>query len=414
MESQLTSVSIPSSTSSVSRQCILAINAGSSSLKVAVFAAVILPQRIVSVKVERIGSPEVFLTATFEGQPPHCQSMKDVSHENILDEVMKCLHAQFETTALIGVGHRIVHGGPRYAASQVVSMAMLDKLRKLETMDPEHLPEQVRIIEDLMQRLPDIPHVACFDTAFHHNLPTVARRLPVPRRFDAIGVRRYGFHGLSFAYLMDELGRIDPMGAKGRVVLLHLGNGASLAAVADGRCIDTSMSLTPSSGIPMSTRAGDLDPGLVDYLARAASLTVDQFNRIVHLESGLLGISETTADMQRLLELELTDFRAAEAVEIFCYHVRKWIGAYAAALGGIDTLVFSGGIGERAYEVRRRICNGLGFIGIELDTRRNSENATLISSGLKPVKVRVLATDEEQMIAREVLEVTALATIGEQ
>jgi acetate kinase len=381
---------------------ILAINGGSSSLKAAIFDAASPPKRIASVKIERIGSSEAILTSDVEGNPPQRQSVAAPAHAAALDAAMNYFRTQFDAMSLSGVGHRVVHGGPKYAAPQNVTPELLEELRKLEPFDPEHLPAQISLIELLMQRLPDIPHIACFDTAFHHDLPEVSKRLPIPRRFDAFGVRRYGFHGLSYSYLMEELRRIDPEAADGNVILAHLGNGASLAAVQEGKCIDTSMAFTPAAGIPMGTRAGDLDPGLVDYLIRAAGITVEQFNHIVHLESGLLGISETNADMQRLLELESTDTRAAEAVAIFCYQLRKWIGAYAAALGGLETLIFSGGIGEHAPEIRRRVCDDLQFLGIDLDASRNRENAALISSGELPVKVRVIATDEERMIARQV------------
>jgi acetate kinase len=256
--------------------------------------------------------------------------------------------------------------------------------------------------------------VACFDTAFHHDLPRVARLLPIPRRYEAQGVRRYGFHGLSYAFLMGELARLDgAKAARGRVILAHLGNGASLAAVHDGKSMDTSMSFTPTAGLPMSTRSGDIDPGLVWYLARTEQMTAKQFNEMVNFESGLLGISETSSDMHDLLDHETHDIRAAEAVALFCYQVKKWIGAFAAALGGVDTLVFAGGIGENAPAVRTRICDGLGFLGIELDRKRNAENALLSSPDSSRVKVRVIHTDEELMIARSVARVLNLGQIKE-
>jgi acetate kinase len=378
---------------------ILAINGGSSSLKAAIFDSTNPPKRIASAKVERIGSSDSILTAEFAAKPALRQTIQAANHAAALDAAMNCFDSNLDSPKFSGVGHRIVHGGPKYAAPQSVTPVLLDEIRKLEPFDPEHLPAQVSLIELLQQRLPDIPHIACFDTAFHHDLPIVARRLAIPRRFDSVGVRRYGFHGLSYSYLMQELRRIDPSAAGGRVILAHLGNGASLAAVEDGNCIDTSMSFTPAAGIPMGTRSGDLDPGLVDYLVRVAGISVEQFNRIIHLESGLLGISEISADMQKLLDLEMTDTRAAEAVAIFCYQLRKWIGSYAAALGGVDTLIFSGGIGEHSAEIRRRACDDLQFIGIDLDASRNRENAAIISSGNLPVVVRVIPTDEERMIA---------------
>ena len=244
-------------------------------------------------------------------------------------------------------------------------------------------------------------------------MPRVARLLPIPRRYEAKGVQRYGFHGLSYAYLMEELARLgDPAAATGRVILAHLGNGASLAAVRDGKSIDTSMAFTPTAGLPMSTRSGDLDPGLVNYLARTEQITAAQFDHMVNHESGLLGVSETSSDMRDLLALEGSDARAADAVAMFCYQAKKWIGAFAAALGGVETLVFAGGIGEHAPLIRERICEGLVFLGIELDRARNDETGPLISPDAGRVAVRVIHTDEELMIARSVSHVLNHGSVG--
>jgi acetate kinase len=233
--------------------------------------------------------------------------------------------------------------------------------------------------------------------------------LPIPRRLEAQGVRRYGFHGLSYAFLMGELARLaGPETAQGRVILAHLGNGASLAAVHGGKSIDTSMSFTPTAGVPMSTRSGDLDPGLVWYLARTEGFDAKRFNEIVNFESGLLGVSETSSDMRDLLDREKQDVRAYEAVALFCYHVKKWIGAFAAALGGLDTLVFAGGIGEKAPVIRARICEGLGFLGIELEEKQNAVNAGVISTDGSRVTVWVIHTDEEWMIAKTVCGILGL------
>jgi acetate kinase len=256
--------------------------------------------------------------------------------------------------------------------------------------------------------------VACFDTAFHHDLPRIAQILPIPRRFEAKGVRRYGFHGLSYAFLMEELGRVAGLqAARGRVILAHLGNGASLAAVYEGKSMDTSMGLTPTGGVPMSTRSGDLDPGLVWYLARTEGITAKKFNEMVNFQSGLLGISETSSDMQDLLQHETDDVRAAEAVSLFCYQVKKWIGAFAAALGGLDMLVFAGGIGENSPVVRARICDGLGFLGIRVEEKSNDDNAAVISKHDGPVTVRVMHTDEEFMIAKTVCSLLHLGKFKE-
>src|SRR5207248_5014828 len=241
----------------------------------------------------------------------------------------------------------------------------------------------------------------CFDTAFHATLPRVARLLPLPRRYDAAGIRRYGFHGLSYAYLMGELGRVaGPEAAAGRVILAHLGAGASMAAVQGRKSIDTTMSFTPTAGLVMATRTGDLDPGALVYLLRSENLSADQLDELLNKQSGLLGVSETSPDMRDLLAKQAGDVRAAEAVELFCYQARKWVGALAAALGGLDTLVFAGGIGENAAEVRQRICDGLGFLGVRLDPARNAAGAAVISADGTPATVRVIRTDEELMIAR--------------
>jgi acetate kinase len=304
---------------------------------------------------------------------------------------------------LVAVGHRVVHGGPTYSKPQLIDAKVLEELRQLSGFDPEHLPEEIRLIDAFQCRFPGLPQVACFDTAFHHDMPRVAQMLPIPRRYWGQGVRRYGFHGLSYAFLVSELARIDGTPtAHGRAILAHLGNGASLAAVHDGKSMDTSMSFTPAAGVPMSTRSGDLDPGLVSYLAHTERMDAKGFNEMVNFHSGLLGVSDTSSDMRDLLDREPHDMRSAEAIELFCYRVKKQIGAFAAALGGLDTLVFAGGIGENAPSVRARICDGLGFLGIELGEKRNQANEGLISASSSTVAVRVIHTDEELMIARSV------------
>jgi acetate kinase len=271
------------------------------------------------------------------------------------------------------------------------------------------LPSEIELIQVLRKRHPKLPQVACFDTAFHQTMPRVAKLLPIPRRFDAKGIQRYGFHGLSYAYLMEELERLgDTSAKKGRVILAHLGNGASMAAVRDGKSVDTSMGFTPTAGLVMSTRTGDLDPGLACHLSRTENMSAKQFNAMVNFQSGLLGISETSSDMRDLLGRESQDVRAAEAVALFCYQARKWIGAYAAALGGLDTLVFAGGIGENAPVVRARICENLTFLGIDIEEKYNTKNAAVISTAASRVMVRIMHTDEEQMIASMVSRVPGL------
>jgi acetate kinase len=325
-----------------------------------------------------------------------------------VNALMDWIRERIQSRGLTAVGHRIVHGGPKYWEPQKITPKMIAALRQLSPFDPEHLPEEIQLAEAFHKRFPRLPQIACFDTAFHHDMPRVAQIVPIPRRYEAKGVRRYGFHGLSYAYLMEELDRLaGPDEARGRVILAHLGAGASLAAVRGGHSIDTSMGFTPASGLVMATRTGDLDPGLARFLWQCEKMTADDFDTLVNHQSGLLGVSETSSDVRDLLARQNVDVRAAEAIELFCYQVKKWIGAFAAALGGLDTLVFAGGIGENAPEIRRRICEGLGFLGIALDEGRNVSGALLISTDQAPVKVRVVATDEESMIARAVARLLA-------
>ena len=391
--------------------CILTINGGSSSIKFALFEAGEPPHRILAGTIERIGLPEA--TLRVKGVNPADDSSCSVTapdHTVAVDALMDWIEKHSGREALTAVGHRVVHGGPKYSQPQRITAEMVEELHLLSPFNPEHLPEEILLTEAFHRRFPGLPQVACFDTAFHHDLPRVARLLPIPRRYEAQGVRRYGFHGLSYAFLMAELARLaGTEAAKGRVILAHLGNGASLAAVRDGKAVDTSMSFTPTAGVPMSTRSGDLDPGLVWYLARTEKMSAKQFNEMVNSQSGLLGVSESSSDMRDLLDLETQDVRAAEAVALFCYQVKKWIGAFAAALGGLDTLVLAGGIGENAPVVRSRICDGLGFLGIELDEKRNAANEGIISAATGRVAVRVIRTDEELVIAEMVCRVLGLA-----
>ncbi len=386
---------------------ILTINGGSSSIKFALFEAGDSLQRILDGEIARIGLPEAAWRVT--GLAPEDNFSRRLAapdHAAAAGALMDWIEARRGQDAPAAVGHRVVHGGPKYSAPQRITVELIEELHRLSPFDPEHLPEEILLTAAFQRRFPDLPQVACFDTAFHHDLPRVARLLPIPRRYEAQGVRRYGFHGLSYAFLMGELARLmGPKAAQSKVILAHLGNGASLAAVRDGQSIDTSMSFTPASGTPMSTRSGDLDPGLLWYLARSEGLDAKQFNEMVNFQSGLLGVSETSSDMRDLLDREAQDVRAAEAVAIFCYQVKKWIGAFAAALGGLDVLVFAGGIGENAPAVRARICDGLEFLGIELEEKRNATNEGVISSAAGRVAVRVIHTDEESMIAHSVCRV---------
>ena len=394
---------------------ILTINGGSSSIKFALYEAVNSLKRGLYGKIDRIGLRGTNLTFhDADGNPSASRKLAAADHKSAANVLLDWLEKQIDFASVKAVGHRVVHG-MKHTEPEIVTKKLLDELRRISPNDPEHLPREIELIEALRQRHPKLPQVACFDTAFHQTMPRVAKLLPIPRRFDARGIQRYGFHGLSFAYLMEELTRLgDPAATKGRVILAHLGNGASLAAVRDGKSMDTSMSFTPTAGLVMSTRSGDLDPGLAPYLARTEQMTTKQFYEMVNHESGLLGVSETSSDMRDLLDHEKRDVRAAEAVALFCYQAKKWIGAFAAALGGLDTLVFAGGIGENAPPVRGRICEGLDFLGIKLDKARNKKNAAMISTTAGCVKVRVIRTDEELMIARSVLPAVVIAKLSKK
>ena len=396
------------------RPRILAINGGSSSIRFALYEAGRALERRLYGKVERIGLAGTTLTLVEAGRDAS-PSRSDIASDPAaaMQALIDRLEAEGGLASLAAVGHRIVHGMERTQPERV-GVRLLTELRRLAPYDPDHLPFEIALIEALRERLPRLPQVACFDTAFHGTLPRVARLLAIPRRYEAEGVRRYGFHGLSYAYLMQELRRLgDSAATSGRVILAHLGNGASLAAVRDGRSVDTSMGFTPASGLPMSTRAGDLDPGLLGHFARSEQMSAARFDRMVNHESGLLGVSETSSDVRDLLERAASDVRAAEAVALFCYQARKCIGAFAAVLGGVDTLVFSGGIGENAALIREQICDGLGFLGIELDRERNASNAEIVSAQAARVGVRVIRTDEELMIATLVARTLSLGSLQE-
>ncbi|MDO8895552.1 acetate/propionate family kinase [Nitrosomonas sp.] len=385
---------------------ILTINGGSSSIKFALYQIGEPLVRMLHGKIDRIGLPDTSLE--FNDRIRNQQGINSfVASDPKLaaNFLIDWFERQHGFASVKAIGHRVVHG-MKHTEPMLATQELLDELHRIVPFDPEHLPREIELIEAFRQRHPKLPQVACFDTAFHHTMPRVAKLLPIPRRYDAQGVQRYGFHGLSYAYLMQELERLaGTQAANGRVILAHLGNGASLAAVRDGRSMDTTMGLTPAAGLMMSTRSGDIDPGLVSFLARSERMTAEQFDRMINRESGLLGISETSSDMRDLLEREAEDVRAAEAVALFCYQTKKGIGAYAAALNGLDTLVFAGGIGENAPPVRSRICADLGFLGIELDELRNAEHAQVISTDTSRVAVRVIRTDEELMIARSVCHV---------
>jgi acetate kinase len=356
---------------------VLAVNSGSSSIKFALFGLGPHP------------------TALCRG------TLDEPARATAIEQLIGRVAEYVERYPLAGVGHRVVHGGPALRDPQVVTDELVETLRQLVRFAPNHLPDEIHLIEAVRRLRPDTPQIVCFDTAFHADLPDVARNLAVPRRYAADGVRRYGFHGLSYTFLVDELRRrAGPSQADGRVLLAHLGHGSSLAAVSGGQSIDTSMGFTPIGGVVMSTRSGDLDPGVVTYIARSTGLGADQVEYELSHRSGLEGLSGGTGEMRDLLAREASDELCRLAVSIYCYEIKKRIGAYAAALGGLDVLVFSGGIGEHAPVVRARICSGLEFLGVDIDDEKNSDNAPLISTSAARVAVHVIPTDEEVVIAQ--------------
>jgi acetate kinase len=383
--------------SSSRQHVILCLNSGSSSLKFALYSLGDSEEvRLAGGAVEDIGltdgrlwiqgKNDELLADIKRGFPDFAAATEGIS------TAARDLGLQLPAAA----GHRVVHGGPNHAAPERVDAILLSELRALIPFAPLHLPIAIQGIEALKARFPTMPQVVCFDTAFHRHMPDVAKRFPLSRELWDEGIRRYGFHGLSYEYIVSTLGA----GAKGRLLIAHLGNGASLAAVRDGQPLDTTMGFTPTGGLMMGTRSGDLDPSVLTHLIRENGYDWKQLDELLNNRSGLLGVSGLTSDMRTLLEQRKHDRHAAESVELFCYQLRKHIGSMAAVLGGVDTLVFTGGIGEHSAPVRWDVCAQLRYLGIELDPRRNATNSEIISMPGSACTVRVIPTNEDLMIAR--------------
>lgn len=388
------------------KSCVLTINGGSSSIKFALYQIEDCLIQLLYGEVENIGTKNAKLnsTQTITNQKSSVK-ITTSDPDAATNFLIEWLDKQDGFNAVKAIGHRIVFG-QQHTKPELITPELLAELKMIGAYDPEHLPGEIKLIEVFAKRYPALAQIACFDTSFHTTMPPVAKLLPIPRRYRDKGVQRYGFHGISYAYLMEELDRLaGSRTAQGKVILAHLGSGASVAAVKEGKSIDTSMGFTPASGLPMTTRTGDLDPGVAWYFMQIEKLTPQQFNHLINHESGLLGVSETSADIRELIKREATDSRAADAVELFCYQTKKWIGSFAAALGGLDTLVFSGGIGEHEAAIRKRICFGLQFLGIELDETRNNKNENIISTDESKIPVYVIKTNEEIMIAKLVFSV---------
>lgn len=360
-------------------------------------------------KIERIGLPG---TRFVFDDPARMQQNElgigELDHRSAGNFLLNWLDEQIGPSSITAVGHRVVNGGARYRKPHRLTREVLEELRRISAYAPEHLPSEIELIDMVDERMPGVPQLACFDTAFHRDMPRVAKMLPIPRRFSAKGVERYGFHGLSYEFLMEEFARVAGVeAAKGLMILCPLGNGASLAAVSDGKSVDSSMGFTPPAGVPMATCSGDLDPGLVWYLAQTEHMTAQQFHQMVNEEAGLLGVSETSSDIRDLLAREASDSRAAEAVALFCFHAKQRIGAFAATLGGLDTIIFAGGIGENASVIRACICEGFGFESVHLDEDRNAAGEPVISLEQSNVQVRFIRNDKDVIIAKAVFRMLA-------
>jgi len=392
---------------------IFVANGGSSSIKFSIFEYGAYLRKTIIGKLEGIGigkssEKKGLLTIDAEGSDPVVKHVsvkngREANNSEANNAIIDWLTEFSKNHTLIAVGHRMVHGGSRYFSPQLITEDVLAELRNISQFDPDHLPGEIQLAETLHSLFPGIPHVACFDTAFHREMPTIAQLLPIPRRYFSMGIKRYGFHGLSCQYLIKTLGELaGTEAARDKVIIAHLGSGASITAVHEGKTVDTSMGLTPCSGLPMSSRAGDLDPGLALQLAQLENMDIQQFHDMVNHESGLKGVSNLTGNIHELLSLEKNNSHAADAVNYFCYHTRKWICSLAGAMGGVQTLIFSGGIGENLAEVRARICENLEFIGVVIDPEKNRNNNLIISTAASRITVRVIKTDEELMIANHI------------
>lgn len=389
-----------------SKKCILIINGGSSSIKYAIYKVGEPLKHVSSGEIAGIGNgkAQFSFTELNSDQNNHI-SIATENHTNAAEWLVTWLKKETELIDIVAIGHRIVQG-MEHIEPQKITDQLLKQLKEISDFDPEHLPAEIKMIEVFSKHFPDIDQVACFDTSFHHTMPDVAKLIPIPLKYRDKGIKRYGFHGISYSYIMEEFEKLEgAKKAKGKIIIAHLGSGASLVAVKNGKSIDTSMGFTPASGLTMSTRTGDLDPGVAWHLQKFEKLTPTQFNYLVNHQSGLLAISETSSDMQQLLKIQHDDKRALEAIDYFCYQCIKWIGAFTTVLGGLDTLIFSGGIGEHSPEIRARICSGFQFLGVEIDVKENKKNELTISKNTSKISVRVIKTNEERMIAKMVCEV---------
>lgn len=386
---------------------ILSLNAGSSSIKFSLFErqGALGLRPVYRGQIEAIGSAPRFSAQDSAGTPLADQRWADPeqSFGSLMEKVLGWVEAHLGDDELVAVGHRVVHGGSDHVAPEFVTPELLTKLDLLVPLAPLHQPHNIAPIRAIANARPSLPQVVCFDTAFHHSMPAVATRFALPREYETAGVRRYGFHGISYEYIAARLLEIAPTLARGRVIAAHLGNGASLCAMQAGRSVDTTMGFTALDGLVMGTRCGNLDPGVILYLERERGLTAAQITDLLYRRSGLLGVSGGIASDMRTL-LASGDARANDAIELFVFRMAREIGALTSSLGGLDGIVFTAGIGEHAPAIRAMVCARLAWLGVQLDPDANSGNAALVSTPQSRIEVRVVPTDEEAMIARHTLD----------
>lgn len=383
---------------------LLVINPGSSSVKAMAYDESELEKTLNSVSIEGIGTGQATLLPGSVFDENTIQHVDAPDYITAVRLIREWLEDEMGESVISVIGYRIVHGGERYKQPTKIDGEAIEYLRSIASLAPNHMPGAIDCVEAFWAVYPEVAHVACFDTAFFSEMPKVNQTLPIPKSISEEGVRRYGFHGLSYEYLLESFQDHEgEVAARGRVILAHMGNGVSLTACRDGRPVDTTMGFTPVSGVPMSTRTGDIEPGVIFYLMREKGMTLEEISDMVTKRSGLLGISGDTSDMYHLLQHQHENESSALAVEYFCYEIKKQIGAYIAALGGVDSIIFAGGIGERSDEIRARVLEGLGFIGVVIDPERNKRNARLISGDDSSVGVHVIPTHEDIIIAKQAM-----------
>ena len=388
------------------QSALLILNAGSSSLKFAVYAADAAPTPDAAYRgvIEEIGGEGRLRIEQLNQGSVLDQAVSPANHAQALQHVLTWLAQSHPDLTLRAAGHRVVHGGAAFSQPALVDDRVLAELEKLIPLSPLHQPHNLGAIRALAELLPDLPQVACFDTAFHHALPNVAKHFALPREMAARGIRRYGFHGLSYEYIASVLPDYLGDAADGRVIVAHLGNGASLCAMKQRRCVETTMSFTPLDGLPMGTRCGAIDPGVLLYLMREEGMRLEQLEDLLSHGSGLLGYSGISSDVRALLAIEHP--HAAEALDLFTYRISQAVASQAVAAGGIDALVFTAGIGEHAAPVRAAVCQRLEWLGLHLDEDANNHHRPCISQPDSPVSAWVIPTNEEWVIARNTWRLT--------